>query len=176
MFSVTDNLGLLENSLKQLLPSDIRILINGANGWLGKNVSESLWNIFKESFSSQVLLTGSKDGILQMQNGYDLKIHRWSETARTRGRFQGLIPCVGGALPHPPRDGRPRRGSRRNRTRLPPGALQADYPPRVRLPALHRGLRDPQVLRAAARLPDDRARARAGPLQPGNLPVYGAPG
>jgi hypothetical protein len=72
MFSVTDNLGLLENSLKQLLPSDIRILINGANGWLGKNVSESLWNIFKESFSSQVLLTGSKDGILQMQNGYDL--------------------------------------------------------------------------------------------------------
>jgi len=79
MSSVAENSELLENFLKQLLPSNVRILVNGANGWLGKNISESLWNIFGENFSSQVLLTGSRDGILKLQNGSELEFYKWTE-------------------------------------------------------------------------------------------------
>ncbi|MSV54385.1 MAG: NAD-dependent epimerase/dehydratase family protein [Actinobacteria bacterium] len=79
MSSVAENSRLLENFLKQALPSNVRILVNGANGWLGKNISESLWNMFGGEFSSQVLLTGSKNGILQLQNGSELEINRWTE-------------------------------------------------------------------------------------------------
>jgi len=79
MSSVAENSRLLENFLKQALPSNVRILVNGANGWLGKNISESLWKIFSHDFNSQVLLTGSKNGILQLQNGSELAIKLWSE-------------------------------------------------------------------------------------------------
>jgi len=79
MSSVAENSILLENFLKRALPSDVRILVNGANGWLGKNISESLWNMFGGEFSSQVLLTGSKNGILQLQNGSKLEINGWTE-------------------------------------------------------------------------------------------------
>jgi nucleoside-diphosphate-sugar epimerase len=79
MSSVAENSMLLENFLKRALPSDVRILVNGANGWLGKNISESLWNMFGGEFSSQVLLTGSKDGILKLQNGSELEINQWTE-------------------------------------------------------------------------------------------------
>ena len=79
MSSVAENSELLENFLKQLLPSNVRILVNGANGWLGKNTSESLWNILGEDFSSQVLLTGSRNGSLRMQTGSQLEIHQWTE-------------------------------------------------------------------------------------------------
>ena len=79
MSSVAENSELLQNFLKQALPSNVRILVNGANGWLGRNISESLWNIFGENFSSQVLLTGSRNGVFEMQNGSELKIHQWTE-------------------------------------------------------------------------------------------------
>lgn len=79
MSSIAENSEHLKNFLKQELPSDVRILVNGANGWLGKNISESLWNIFGEKFGSQVLLTGSKDGILRLQDGSDLEIKQWTK-------------------------------------------------------------------------------------------------
>lgn len=79
MSSVAENSEHLKNFLKQELPSDVRILVNGANGWLGKNISESLWNIFGGKFSSQVLLTGSRNGFLRMQSGSQLEIHQWTE-------------------------------------------------------------------------------------------------
>lgn len=79
MSSVAENSELLENYLKQLLPINVRILVNGANGWLGKNISESLWRICGKDFSSQVLLAGSKNGILQLQSGSQLEIHQWTE-------------------------------------------------------------------------------------------------
>jgi nucleoside-diphosphate-sugar epimerase len=79
MSSVAENTRLLQNFLKRYLTSDVRILVNGANGWLGKNISESLLEIFAESFSSNVLLTGSKDGLLLLQSGQNLQVSKWSE-------------------------------------------------------------------------------------------------
>jgi nucleoside-diphosphate-sugar epimerase len=79
MFSVAENTRLLQNFLKKYLTSDVRILVNGANGWLGKNISESLLEIFADSFSSNVLLTGSKDGLLSLQSGQNLQVSKWSE-------------------------------------------------------------------------------------------------
>ena len=79
MSSVAENRKHLQNFLKGSLPNNVRILINGANGWLGKNISESLSEIFGVDFSSKVLLTGSKDGLLSLQNGQKLNVSKWSE-------------------------------------------------------------------------------------------------
>jgi nucleoside-diphosphate-sugar epimerase len=79
MSSVAENRKRLHYFLKESLPNEVRILINGANGWLGKNISESLSEIFGVDFTSRVLLTGSKDGLLSLQNGQRLQVYKWSE-------------------------------------------------------------------------------------------------
>jgi nucleoside-diphosphate-sugar epimerase len=80
MSSVAENTELLQDFLRKSLPSDVRILVNGANGWLGKNISESLLEIFAGNFGSNVLLTGSKDGLLPLQSGRSLQVIQWAES------------------------------------------------------------------------------------------------
>ena len=79
MSSVAENSKHLQNFLKESLPYEVRILINGANGWLGKNISESLSEIFGVDFSSKVLLTGSKDSLLTLQSEQNLHVSQWTE-------------------------------------------------------------------------------------------------
>lgn len=78
MSSIAENSEQLRNFLKGELPENVRILVNGSNGWLGKNISDSLWEIFGPSFDSHVLLTGSRNGILSLQSGIELRVSTWS--------------------------------------------------------------------------------------------------
>ena len=84
MSSVTENCTEIQSLLKKTLPGEVRILVNGANGWLGRNISESLWQVFGDSFDSKVLLTGSKDSIMQLQDTSELEIRQWSHSLVTQ--------------------------------------------------------------------------------------------
>lgn len=84
MSSVTENCIEIQSLLQKTLPGEVRILVNGANGWLGRNISESLWQIFGDSFDSKVLLTGSKDSIMQLQDTSELEIRQWSHSLVTQ--------------------------------------------------------------------------------------------
>lgn len=84
MSSVTENCREIQSLLQKTLPGEVRILVNGANGWLGRNISESLWQIFGENFGSKVLLTGSKDSVMQLRDTSELEIRQWSHSLVTQ--------------------------------------------------------------------------------------------
>jgi nucleoside-diphosphate-sugar epimerase len=64
--------------LNEAITDQTKILVNGASGWLGMNISESLCSVFGEKFKSSVLLTGSRDQVVQLTNGTQLQVHQWS--------------------------------------------------------------------------------------------------
>jgi UDP-glucuronate decarboxylase len=78
MFSVTENCRQIQALLHKSIPAEFRLLVNGASGWLGKNISKSLLEIFGENFDSHILLTGSRDSTTQNSDHCELDIRQWS--------------------------------------------------------------------------------------------------
>jgi nucleoside-diphosphate-sugar epimerase len=65
-------------AMQSVLSPQHRILINGANGWLGSNISETLFKLYNSQFERNVLLTGSSNSTLQIQSGEHLQVKKWS--------------------------------------------------------------------------------------------------
>jgi nucleoside-diphosphate-sugar epimerase len=78
MFSVTENCREIQALLHKSIPAEFRLLVNGASGWLGKNISISLSEIFGDNFGSHILLTGSRDSTTQLGDHCELNIRQWS--------------------------------------------------------------------------------------------------
>ena len=76
--SFVTNRSNLIKTLIQTSADDLRIVVNGASGWFGKNMSESLFDFFGVEFESCVLLLGSRDQLVELQNGRKLRVNRWS--------------------------------------------------------------------------------------------------
>jgi UDP-glucuronate decarboxylase len=77
-FNLLENRMRLLQVTKDSVPEGSKFLVNGASGWLGKNISKSLWEIFGENFDSHVLLTGSKDSTAELSEHCQLQIKKWS--------------------------------------------------------------------------------------------------
>ena len=79
MSSKADNSELLKYQLQQLLSDDIRLVINGASGWLGSNISETLYSIYGECLRKNILLTASSNKLLRLRNKIEVPVHEWSK-------------------------------------------------------------------------------------------------
>ena len=66
-------------TLNSILSKDYRILVNGATGWLGSNISETLINVFGFNFQKNLMLTGSRNSILKLQHGAQIQVNKWSK-------------------------------------------------------------------------------------------------
>jgi nucleoside-diphosphate-sugar epimerase len=79
MSSIVKSSELLKSHLQQLLSDDIRIVINGASGWLGSNISETLYSLYGECLEKNVLLTASSNKVLRLRNKIQVPVHEWSK-------------------------------------------------------------------------------------------------
>ena len=78
MSSIAENSKLLSYHLQQLFSDDIRLVVNGASGWLGSNISETL-SLHRSSLRGNVLLTASSNARLRLRNEVDVTVHEWSK-------------------------------------------------------------------------------------------------
>ena len=79
MCSIAKNSELLKAHLQQLLSEDIRLVINGASGWLGSNISETLSSLHGASLGKNVLLTASSNTLLRLRNEVVVPVHEWTK-------------------------------------------------------------------------------------------------
>ena len=79
MSSIANNAEKLNYHLQQLLSDEKRIVINGASGWLGSNITETLSQIYGSNLSKYVLLTASTAKFLRLRNNAQVEIHKWNK-------------------------------------------------------------------------------------------------
>ena len=79
MSSVAKNSDLLKSHLQQLLSDDVRLAINGASGWLGSNISETLYSLHGSNLGKYVLLTASSNSLLRLRNEVSVPVHMWTK-------------------------------------------------------------------------------------------------
>lgn len=66
----------LENSLRIKLQAE-RIIVSGASGWLGKNISECLVSLLKQDFENKVLLTSNTTQQIKLSNNVKVACKPW---------------------------------------------------------------------------------------------------
>ena len=79
MSSIASNAEKLNYHLQQLLSDEKRIVINGASGWLGSNITETLSQIYGSNLSEYVLLTASSSKSLRLRNNAEIEVHKWNK-------------------------------------------------------------------------------------------------
>jgi nucleoside-diphosphate-sugar epimerase len=79
MSSIAENAEKLKSHLQHILSDEDRIVINGASGWLGSNIAETLYAVRGSSFENNVLLTASSDKVLRLRNNAEVTVHKWSK-------------------------------------------------------------------------------------------------
>jgi len=79
MSSIVNTSSDLVGVLKKCLPEDFRIIINGATGWFGSNISSTFSKLYGDNFDSHVLLTASRDQTLSLPSGAKLQVSKWNK-------------------------------------------------------------------------------------------------
>lgn len=78
MSSIAKNSELLKIHLQKLLSDDIRLVVNGASGWLGSNISETLHSLHGASLGKNILLTASSNTLLRLRNEASVPVYKWT--------------------------------------------------------------------------------------------------
>jgi nucleoside-diphosphate-sugar epimerase len=79
MSSISENAEKLKSHLQHILSDEDKIVVNGASGWLGSNIAETLYAVRGSSFENNVLLTASSDKVLKLRNNEEVNVHKWSK-------------------------------------------------------------------------------------------------